>query len=273
MGKIGYDEVSVFKDPIAPTIIITSPLNQTYFASEPFMNITVIEPNLHRVWYRVNSIEIDITDNLTQFLDSSIWNSLPQGLFIMKIYANDTLGNLNDLFELSLLKDTIGPNITIILPLENQRIDRNPPLFELILLDVNNINLCWYTIDGSGSTIPFIGSPSTLGRIDQTLWESVWDNSTRGAVITIRFYATDMLGNVNNITVNVIKHQPVGDPISNPIGFITSTIVLGAMIPITVALTRSRYYKNLNKKEKGKLRKVLISAFLAFSITALFFVL
>lgn len=267
MGKIGYDEVIVNKDPNPPTIIVNSPLNQTYFASAPFINITIIEPNLHRVWYIVNSIKIDITDNFTQNLDSFIWSNLPQGLFIMVLYANDTLGNLNNIFELSLLKDTIGPNITILLPYEHQKVDRNAPFFELALFDVNDVDLCWYTIEGS-PPIPFTGN---IGRIDKDLWENTWDNLTRGSIITIRFYSCDKLGNVNYKDITVMKYQPIGDIISNPIGFISSTVGVIAMIPITVKLTRSRYYEKLNKKEKSKLKKVLIAAFLTLSVTAMFF--
>ncbi|MBY8991844.1 MAG: hypothetical protein KGD58_13950 [Candidatus Lokiarchaeota archaeon] len=267
IGKIGYDEVLVNKDPNPPTIIVNSPLNQTYYASAPFINITIIEPNLHRVWYVVNSIIIDITDNFTQNFDSFIWNNLSQGLFIVKLYANDTLGNLNNLFELSLLKDTIGPNITILLPHENQKVDRNNPFFELILFDINDIDLSWYTIEGS-PPIPFTG---TIGRIDKDLWENIWDNLTRGASMTIRFYSSDKLGNINYKDITVIKYQPVGDIISNPIGFISSTVGVMAMIPITVKLTRSRYYEKLNKKEKSKLKKVLVAAFLTLSVTAIFF--
>ena len=267
IGKIGYDEVVVNKDPNPPTIIVNSPLNQTYYASAPFINITIVEPNLHKVWYIVNSQKIDITNNLTQNLDSFIWYNLSQGLFIVELYANDTLGNLNSLFKLSLLKDTLGPNITILLPYENQKLDRNNPFFELTLFDINDVDLCWYTIEGS-PPIPFTGA---IGRIDKDLWENIWDNTTRGASITIRFYSTDKLGNINYKDITVIKYQPVGDIISNPIGFISSIVGAIAMIPITVKLTRSRYYEKLNKKEKSKLKKVLVAAFLTLSVTAIFF--
>jgi hypothetical protein len=174
---------------------------------------------------------------------------------------------LNNIFELSLLKDTIGPNITILLPYEHQKVDRNAPFFELALFDVNDVDLCWYTIEGS-PPIPFTGN---IGRIDKDLWENTWDNLTRGSIITIRFYSCDKLGNVNYKDITVIKYQPIGDIISNPLGFISSTVGVIAMIPITVKLTRSRYYEKLNKKEKSKLKKVLIAAFLTLSVTAMFF--
>ncbi|MHA2127051.1 MAG: hypothetical protein ACXABO_16875 [Promethearchaeota archaeon] len=269
LGKIGYDEVVVRKDPDAPVILANSPFDQTSFALAPFINITVEDPNLHMVWYSIDNIKIDLTGNLTQYLDSFIWNNLAEGTFILEFFANDTLGNLNNLIKLYLAKDTIGPNITIILPDENQRVDRNAPLFELSILDQSDIGFSWYTFDGDNTTVRFTG---TLGRIDQELWESFWDNLTQGSIITIRFYSTDILGNVNYKDVNVTKYQPskLLKIESNPLGFIISTLGLVVIIPITSKLTKSRYYQSLNKKEKGKLKKVVIAAFLLVGIAIIF---
>ncbi|MFX0144936.1 MAG: hypothetical protein ACFE9C_12755, partial [Candidatus Hodarchaeota archaeon] len=270
LGKIGYDEVIIVKDPDVPTIFINTPLNQTAFASAPFINLTILEPHLHNVWYKIDNNIIDLTDNLTQYLDSSIWNDLPQGIFILELFANDTLGNLNNLLQLYLSKDTIGPNITIITPIENQRVDRNAPFFEFTVFDENDIGLNWYVIDGDNRSIQFTG---TVGRIDQDLWEDIWDNKTHGSIITIKFYSMDKLGNLNYQEVNLIKYEPT-EPLkifSNPLGFIISSVSLGILAPITVKLTKSRYYKNLNNKEKSKLKKVLIAAYLLLTVTTLFY--
>ncbi|MFW9818958.1 MAG: hypothetical protein ACFFE5_05060, partial [Candidatus Thorarchaeota archaeon] len=269
LGKIGYDEVIVTKDPDAPIIMINLPLNQTTFASAPFINLTIIEPNLDTVWYTFDDISIDLTNNLTQYLDSFIWDDLPQGTFILNLLANDTLGNLNDLIQLHLSKDTIGPNISIILPIENQRVDRNAPFFELTLFDENGIDLCWYTIDGNSNSIDFTG---TVGRIDQELWALIWDNKTHGSSINIRFYSSDSLGNINYKDVIVIKHKPLVQfkIFTNPLGFILSASSLGVMLPVTIKITRSRYYENLQKKEKGKLKKVLVAGFLLLTIALIY---
>ncbi|MFX0007373.1 MAG: hypothetical protein ACFFAV_11695, partial [Candidatus Hermodarchaeota archaeon] len=270
LGKIGSDEVIVRKDPVAPIILVNSPFNQTAFSLAPLINLTIIEPNLDSVWYMVDNSIRDVTNNLTQYLDSSIWDDLPQGTFILNLFANDTLGNLNNLLQLHLSKDTIGPNITIILPNENQRVDRNAPFFELTLFDENGIERSWYIIDNGSTSIEFTGS---IGRINQDFWESIWDNKTHGSIITIRFYSSDNLGNVDFQEVKVIKYQlPPFKILSNPLGFILSTMSLGVMIPITIKLTKSRYYENLNSKEKSKLKKALIAAFLLLSVMVLFYI-
>ncbi len=269
LGKIGYDEVILRKDPDAPIILINLPLNQTAFASAPFINLTIIEPNLDTVWYIIDDTTIDLTSNLTQYLDSFIWDDLPQGTFILNLFANDTLGNLNDLIQLYLSKDTIGPNISILLPSENQRVDRNAPFFELSLFDENGIGLCWYTIVGNNTIIEFTGS---VGRIDRDLWNFIWDNKTHGSIINITFYSYDLLGNLNYKSVIVIKYQQSTQfkIFTNPLGFILSISSFGVILPITIKLTKSRYYENLHQKEKGKLKKVLVAAFLLLTIAVIY---
>jgi hypothetical protein len=114
------------------------------------------------------------------------------------------------------------------------------------------------------------------GRINQALWESVWDNMTVNGTITIRFCANDTMGNEDFVDLHLKKYQP-NQPIrpfiiiSNPLGLIFSTLGLVVMFPITFKLIKSRYYQNLNKKEKGKLKKVLITASVLLSVTILFY--
>ena len=73
-------------------------------------------------------------------VNTTIWHNLSQGFFTIELFANDTKGNLNDLYKLYLSKDTLGPNITIILPLENQTIGRSSPYFELSIVDANEVD-------------------------------------------------------------------------------------------------------------------------------------
>jgi len=271
LGKIGTDMVVVRKDPDLPIITIHSPINQTACASAPFINITIVEPNLDSCWYRYNNTVINMTGDLDQALDSLIWDSLPQGSFIIELFANDTVGNLNSLYKLHLSKDTIGPDIIIVIPDEDQKITREAPYFELSIVDVNNVDSSWYTIEG-GEIILFSGS---IGRIDQNVWANIWDNLDQGDVITIRFYANDTLGNENYKHVNVIKDETL-DIIkffTRPIGMIVPIIGIGVILPTTMKLTRSRYYKSLDKKEKGKLKKVLILSFFLCSLAILFYII
>ena len=263
-GKIGMDEVTIAKDPTPPTLIINSPTNQAALASEPFINLTIIEPHLDEVWYQVGATLINITGNINQYLDSVIWNNLPQGTFTLELFASDTLGNINNLYKLELSKDTLGPNVTIILPHQNQEVDRNAPYFELSLVDVNGIASSWYKIE-EGSNIMFTG---VIGRINQTLWQNIWDSLAEGDKITIWFYARDTLGNANYTSVDLVKYEGLDffKFFTSNFGIIIPIIALGVMVPGTAILANSRVYKSLDKKGKSKLNKFL---FLMFFISSL----
>ncbi|GAH55638.1 unnamed protein product, partial [marine sediment metagenome] len=165
-GKIGFDEVFIRKDIDMPIITINSPMNHTAFATSLFINLTIDEDNLDKVWYSINNTLIDITvndnDNVTQLIDLFIWNSLPQGDFNVELFANDTLGNINNFITLPLSKDTIGPNIDVIRPTEDQKVGRNAPLFELLISDENGVNLRWYTIGWGGTPRGFTDLNGTI---------------------------------------------------------------------------------------------------------------
>ncbi len=270
-GKVGFDEVSIRKDPDMPIIIVNSPNNHTAYASSPFIDLTIIEPNLDKVWYRINTIVIDITANFTQFINVPTWNSLPQGEFTVELFANDTMGNINNFTTLHLSKDTIGPNITIIRPTENQKVGRNAPTFDLLISDDHEVDLRWYTI-GIGSTPREF--TDLVGIIDQNLWEQIWDDSTQGEIIIIRFYAEDALGNEDFKEINLIVEKPLDLPryLSEPLGLLISSLTLAVMVPVTVKLVKSRYYKALNVKVKRRLRKVLITAAFFLSLLTLYFI-
>jgi len=270
-GKVGFDEVSIRKDPDMPIIIVNSPNNHTSYASSPFIDLTINEPNLDRVWYRINTDIIDITSNFTQFINFGTWNSLPQGEFTVELFANDTMGNINNFTIIYLSKDTFGPDITINRPTENQRVSRNAPSFNVSISDENGVALRWYTIGLGGSPREFT---DLIGIIDQNLWEQLWDSLSQGDIITIVFYAEDNLGNEDLKEVNLIVEKPLDLPryLSEPLSLLISSLSLAVMVPVTVKLVKSRYYKALNAKVKRRLRRVLISAAFFLSLLTIYFI-
>ena len=50
--------ITLFKDTRAPSIGINLPVNNTYWNSVPYLNISAIDPNLDKIWYSVNNINI-----------------------------------------------------------------------------------------------------------------------------------------------------------------------------------------------------------------------
>ncbi len=115
LGVIGFNEITIIKDTLAPLITINLPSNSTYFGTTPIINILATDANLDAIWYKVNTINILLGNNINQQLDASIWNSLPEGVFYVYIYANDSVSHLSDPVILILYKDTIAPSAPILI--------------------------------------------------------------------------------------------------------------------------------------------------------------
>jgi hypothetical protein len=115
IGSIGFSEVSIIKDIYAPSIIINTPNNNSYCNEAPIININALDINLDKLWCRVAGNNISLMNSEDFQLNSSIWDSLPEGYFQIYLFANDTLGHVNDTIILTLCKDTINPNAPILL--------------------------------------------------------------------------------------------------------------------------------------------------------------
>ena len=89
------------------------------------------------------SNNITLTNNTDQLLDSGIWGTLHQGLFEIYLYANDTLGNINDTIVLTLYKDTLPPEVIVNLPLPGDDWWNEAPLVNIAYSDMNYDTL-WY---------------------------------------------------------------------------------------------------------------------------------
>jgi len=99
--------------------------------------------------------------------------------------------------------DDDSPIITIITPINNTTVERAALDFTIEIYDPY-LDKMWYTIDGGINNVMFTGN----GTIDQTLWETLWDDLSDGDLITIRFYANDTFGHLTYKEVVVIKSDP-----------------------------------------------------------------
>ncbi|MHA1931762.1 MAG: hypothetical protein ACW96X_04425 [Promethearchaeota archaeon] len=272
VGNIAYANITVRKDMIPPDIFIFFPDNGTLYSHEiPSIVYSISEGSgIANMSYQLTNS--NLSSSILEWnnsIDQAVWDLFGNGTITIYIYATDIIGNIGNV-AVEVRKDIIPPSIILQSPSQYEEFGRNSPFFEVYIND-GNLNISWYEILGTNVTIPFTGP---FGRINQALWESVWDNMTLNGTITIRFYANDTMGNEDFVDLHVIKHQPSRpfQIISNPLGFIFSTLGLVVMFPITWKLTKSRYYQNLNKKEKSKLKKVLITAFVLLSVTFFFYI-
>ena len=114
MGNMIFSDINIIKDIFAPTIDITTPSNYSYCNHPPIFNIHTNDVSFDSLWIRIGNVNISIDSDEDFQLNSSIWDSLSQGLFQIHIYANDTLGHLNTK-SIILCKDTICPNAPILI--------------------------------------------------------------------------------------------------------------------------------------------------------------
>jgi hypothetical protein len=146
--------------------------------------------------------------------DDSIWDTLEEGPFIIEIYANDTLGNLNNSYYLTLYKDTIAPDLVINSP-ENLTKWKEPPYIKVTSNDTH-LDSIWYIVDSTKIIL--------TNGLSERLCDCIWDELEGEQAFTIYFYANDTAGNINDtfyytlykdiLPPRVFINSPTNQPIS-----------------------------------------------------------
>lgn len=231
-GTAGAQDDYPIYDDRAPLISFNLPLNGTFLDSRPSIEIIATDPNLDSIWYEVNNQKVFLSSGETVPLDDELWTGLPDGLFIVSIYANDLIGHLNDTFSVFLYKDTSAPIITINYPIDNQEFGTQAPTYDFDF-DELYLDTIWYVIVSEGSTPHIISS--TSGAINDELWDSLADGD-----ITIRFYANDTLGHVGYAEVIITKNTNMGSGTPVIIGFDTFTIIVIISLITTMLIWRKK---------------------------------
>ena len=132
--------------------------------------------------------------------------ALPQGMYIIYIFANDTAGNLNDTYVLTLYKDTQAPEIVINNPVNNSY-SGIAPYINLTYYDPNNDSL-WFGFAGNNYTV--------FNNTNQQLNVGDWNALPEGPY-QVYIYANDTYGYLNDTLVLTLYKD-----INNPTVFIHS---------------------------------------------------
>jgi len=233
VGNMASSSRVVRVDKIIPSVLINSPTDGTIWSIPPPLNITAIDENVDTIWYRVGSNTFILTNNTEEDLESLLWAALSEGVFTIEIFANDTAGNLNNTYILTLTKDTLAPVVTVTFPQENSTIGINPPQISVSISDVT-LDQTWYVIVGNNRNYTFTGTEgSNIITIPQAIWEALPDGS-----ITIIFYANDSLGRIGSDSINLIKSVPeifgILDFLLSPPGIILMISIVGGIILIII---------------------------------------
>jgi len=99
LGNVGFSSIIIRKDVLAPTITIILPVNYSEIGNNsPDFQLSIIECNLNATWYSLyngthwsgNYTFIGLSGTINQ----TLWGALPEGSYIIRFYAKDTMGNL-----------------------------------------------------------------------------------------------------------------------------------------------------------------------------------
>jgi len=212
LNNIGFAQVNVRKDILAPNIIINSPSqNEILPEAAPDFDLTILDGNLDTIWYTLDGGIINtITSSPMGTISQFVWDYYLNETVTIRFYANDTLGHIG-FQEVIIRKDILAPVIIINLPEEFQRFSDTAPTFNLSITDGNlDLNEIYYSINGL-----FNLSCDKSGQIDQNLWNALSPGS-----YTLQFYAKDILGHVGFAQVIIIKRgkQIYDTNIQDPVG-------------------------------------------------------
>ncbi len=221
-GYIGFKDIYVEKDMIAPKITLNSPVPyQLSGVDAPSFSLTIDEPNIQTKLYSINERSNITFTTQTQFSQSE-WNTAGNGTVSIIFYIIDKVGNSNS-SEVIVRKDAYIPDITIFSPTPDEIFGITTPDFNISIIEEDLVSR-WYIVQGNITQYPFTGK---TGTIDQVAWNGALEGQ-----INITFYAQDRAGNIGTETVIVIKRIPSHPSISGYNLFILLGVLSVAIIMI-----------------------------------------
>jgi len=144
------------------------------------------------------------------------------------------------------IHDNIAPVITIIFPLLDEVFGLGAPDYN-ISIDELYLDAIWYTLDGGITNY-------TITSLSGTLNQTAWDDLSEGSV-TIRFYASDVLGRIGYQEVTIVKRIPQSNPPGIP-GY-DLLFLLGIVSVVVIIITKIRFgsnrYDSINKSTNQSL--------------------
>jgi len=175
-------------DLTPPSIIIQSPLNQTYNTSAIWFNVTA-SADVDMCLVEHTKVGTGPWTNRTMTNSSGSWNrqntTMVEGQHRVKYYCNDTAGNWNSTSYLYLTVDTIPPVITVNNPM-NSTVNSDAFSFAY-----DSVNCSWYLVgDGANATNCSISGNQWAGTL----------SSLSDGQHNISVWANDSAGNVNSTT-------------------------------------------------------------------------
>ncbi len=197
-----FDYVMEGCDIYDPIITINSPTPNSFHDSQPPpVDLSIEEHYLDTVWYNLDNVSVQTSNyTYTGSIPQGVWDQVGNGTVTITFYANDTNGNEGFAYVI-VNKDIFAPDITINSPADDQEFTDTAPTFDLTIIETN-LDSIWYSFDDGVTNYPC----GISGQIDGTVWDSLADG-----ILTLRFYAYDLAGNVDYSEVNIEKDVTAPD--------------------------------------------------------------
>ncbi len=190
IGNTAFDQLIVRKDIDAPNVTITAPANNDLFSLlVPGISYNANEASgIHSTWYNISDgITTIVNYTWTGVIFQDHWVAMANGTIIIRIYANDTMGN-TAFDQVIVRKDINAPSVSITSPDNNDLFGLLAPSITYDANDASGINRTWYWLsDGATSFTNY----SWTGALYQDHWAAMVNGT-----ITIRIYANDTESNV-----------------------------------------------------------------------------
>ncbi len=171
---------SVIYDASAPLTLITSPLNITYNSSRAYFNISLDEAGSCRYSLNNGITNYSLAANITNRGFNSANASIADGSYTLRVYCNDSAGNMNSTSTRAFSIDTTAPMASFISPANTSYTNR----VQLVNISHAGASNVWY----------FNGNSNT------TYSNPVYLTFNEGSN-TLLAYANDSIGNLNTLLI------------------------------------------------------------------------
>ena len=109
-GYIGFSDLYIHIDILAPIINILSPVKKVSGITPPNFSLSIIDGSLNEIWYTINQNNTKYFCTANGKINQTAWNILPDGPLNITFHANDTFGHEHSETVLN-YKDTQKPMI------------------------------------------------------------------------------------------------------------------------------------------------------------------
>lgn len=230
-GNSNSSDLQIIKDSIVPSIDIINPLDGTLFSEAPEIEVSIFDIHINETWYTVIGSGQNYPFSTSSFeMNSTLWSAQDEDAVIIRIYANDTAGNL-EYADLTIVKDSLNPILTINSPLGGMQFGITPPTINITITELH-LDKFWFRINDS-STLYFVTVSN--GENVFAMESSIWDIIPEGHV-KIDFFANDTLGKIGTISITIIKEIPDNpqEPPSIP-GYGIFLLLISSLCSLSIA--------------------------------------